>query len=68
MTKETTITCDRCNADLMYTNYSSEYRIVLYDAPKYNKGGACYAMDIPPHIGGEKHFCNFQCLKQWVNQ
>jgi hypothetical protein len=67
MGKETKITCDRCLADIGYTNYHSEYRLAIINEPRANTGGACFAMAIPPHLNSNVYFCNARCLKQWVN-
>jgi len=68
MTKETIITCDRCNLDLTWTSNCVDYRIILTDENIPSKGGAVTAMLLHPHINGAKHFCNFKCMKDWVNE
>jgi hypothetical protein len=66
MTKNVAINCDKCNNDLRYTVYSSEFRIVLSSENKWHAGGACYSMDVPDPFPREKHFCNEKCLIEWI--
>jgi hypothetical protein len=66
MTKKVEITCDRCSADLMYTAYADQFRVVLSSENMMHKPGAVYAMSLPDPFPMAKHFCNTTCLKQWM--
>lgn len=68
MTKLTSTTCDNCETVIGSTNYSSEYYLTLSNSAKPYAGGAVYAMAINPPIDSEKHFCNLNCLKLWIEK
>lgn len=65
--------CDGCEADISTTSWSHEERLVLTGeakAPWYafegQRGGAMYPESRGPVIGRPHHFCNLNCLGDWI--
>lgn len=60
--------CDNCNEELIVdsqypTHYTLELRAVDTGT---NTSGMTFAVHVMPPFTGTKHFCNKDCLKQWL--
>lgn len=69
MSSVTKVTCDQCNEDITYTWNSVGYRVALINE-RLPINPAAHAvtdmMKYAPVAGGNKHFCDMQCLKKWI--
>lgn len=58
-----TTICDKCGKDLSVTESPrNEYMVVVSSSLIRNTSPYRYAIDMPPPIQGEKHFCGRDCL------
>ncbi len=62
------VKCDTCEKELVVdSSYPHNYCLKLSSADfGKNSSGIVYAIMDYPHIKREHHFCNLQCLKDWV--
>ena len=67
MTKTVEIKCDGGGNDIKHTKYMYQERLLLtaerMDPDPTAKG--LYAQSRRVGIGGDKHFCGFDCLHKW---
>ncbi len=66
---ETSICCDAGNANMVVDSpYPAHYTLELKSINTgVNTGSFEYAVGMIPLLQTAKHFCNFECLKQWLN-
>ncbi len=65
------ITCENCYTDISYRTNAEDYRLHLTSAIK----PAAHAHTVTPHTNDRVqdplpktvHFCDFGCLKHWLN-
>lgn len=64
------ITCDTCTKDILYTNYSSDSIIVVTTRCKNHnpRSSTVFAMELPPPLDHDYHFCGKPCLKVWLEK
>ena len=67
--KDIKITCDECGLDLTSVESgSNEYRLLLDCQLIHNTSTFRYAMMSYPPLKRSHHFCDFDCLKKWLNR
>ena len=66
--KTTSIVCDECGKEMVIeSNYPHRWGLELSCKDfGINKSGFAYAINSPPILDRPFHFCNEDCLKNWM--
>lgn len=67
MSQKISITCDTCQKELIVdSKYPAHYSLELKAINTgTNSSGSQYAVYVRPPFDGVRHFCGFNCLKNW---
>ena len=61
------IICDGCGADLFESGRTTKFRLELTcEELEHNSGGMIHAVRVYPPIDRAHHFCNLNCLGDWL--
>ena len=61
------IICDACEADLAEAGRAPKFRLTLAcEELEHKPGGMIHAVRVYPPIDREYHFCNLNCLSDWL--
>ncbi len=65
---KTSKTCDQCNKELIVdSQYPAHYTLELRVVDTgINTSSIQFAVAMFPPFEGTKHFCNNECLKEWL--
>lgn len=67
--KTINIKCDGCENDLIVNIRHPVYRLKLTSIDTaINNGGPTLDVLILDPLKEDKHFCNFKCLKKWIEK
>ncbi len=60
------ITCDKCGANLTWTDNCDDYLIVVESDRIPSRGPTVTLMHVTPQIKRKLHFCGLACMKPYV--
>jgi hypothetical protein len=68
MTQTSSITCDYCKGELVENSaYPHKYALQLKSIDTIaSTSGVKFAIMMYPPLDSDKHFCDFKCLKDWL--
>jgi len=64
------IICDNCGEELIVdSQYPHKFVLQLKSIDTgINTSGCTYAVAMYPPLNQTQHFCNFKCLKNWIEE
>lgn len=60
------IICDNCIKDITETGKRPAYRLTLSCEPRPHNTNSVYAVMVYPPINQDHHFCDLDCLANWL--
>lgn len=58
--------CDYCGEELSEASHKNRYRLALSSEELPRLTDVMYSVEVPPPLGREYHYCNFECLSNWI--